>query len=382
MTSAVTEGALAPPSAEREERAPLAAPSWVVELMLTGGGTLLILPLCLALPELLGADPAELAVGFLMFHGAHVINDPHFSITYLLFYRGMKQRLWGANVPLAQRSRYWLAGVVVPLGLAAWALSALLTRSAASLGAMTQVMFALVGWHYVKQSFGVLTVLSSRRGAPYSAVERRALLAHCFAAWAYAWASPFDSGRHVEEKGVVYFTWPHPAWLEPSTRVLFFVSALVLAGVLIKKWREERGLSWAPLAGFLCGVWVWVVYSGIDPLFMYVIPALHSVQYLYFVWLLKRGEAHAHEGAPAFGRPVATVLGGYAALALALGLVLFHLLPGSLDAALVDRRAARYSDLGATPCFAALFTFVNLHHYFMDFALWRRENPETQFLRS
>src|ERR1041384_7322845 len=163
MTSALTEGALAPPSLGREERVPLAAPSRLAELMLTGGGTLLVLPLCRALPALVGFDPAELAVGFLAFHAAHVINDPHFSVTYLLFYRELKRRLLGAEVPATQRARYWLAGVIAPIVLAGWALSSLLTRDAASLGAMTQLMFLLVGWHYVKQSFGVLTILSARR---------------------------------------------------------------------------------------------------------------------------------------------------------------------------------------------------------------------------
>jgi hypothetical protein len=115
---------------------------------------------------------------------------------------------------------------------------------------------------------------------------------------------------------------------------------------------------------------------------MYLIPALHSLQYLYFVWLLKRNEAGAHEGPPSFGRPVATVLGAWAAAAIGLGLVLFHLLPSALDSALVDRHAARFSDLGPTPYFAALFAVVNLHHYFMDFVLWRRENPETKYLRA
>jgi phosphoglycerol transferase MdoB-like AlkP superfamily enzyme len=124
------------------------------------------------------------------------------------------------------------------------------------------------------------------------------------------------------------------------------------------------------------------VYSGIDPLFMYLIPALHSVQYLYFVWLLKRNQAQADEGAPRFGRPVSVVVGSWAAGAILLGLLLFHLLPSALDSALVDARAARLSDLGPTPYFAALFAFVNLHHYFMDFVIWRRENPETQHLRA
>jgi len=357
-------------------------PSRTTQLLLTGGGSLLLLPLCLLLPRLLGLDRAELAVGFVTFYGAHVINDPHFAVTYLLFYRRFKARLLGAEVSGGQRLRYLFAGVIAPIGLGAWAVSALALRSAYSLGLLTQLMFLLVGWHYVKQGFGVLLVLSARRGFGFSATERRVLLAHCFAGWAYAWASPFDPGRTVEEKGVVYTTWAHPPVLEPLTRWVFFGSALLLAFTLARKWWQRRQLPWAPLLGFLCSVWLWTVYSGLDPLFLYLIPALHSVQYLYFVWLRERGMAHAHEGPPSFGKPVPTVLSALSAGALALGLLLFHLLPSGLDAALVDARTARFSDLGPTPYFAALFACVNLHHYFMDFVIWRREEPESRYLRS
>ena len=357
-------------------------PSRASEFLLTGGATLLLLPLCWLLPQTLGFERAELTVGFLTFYGAHVINDPHFAVTYLLFYRDVKARLTSEHAPWAQRLRYLFAGFVAPLGLLLWAATALSTHSARSLGALTQLMFLLVGWHYVKQGFGVVTVLSARRGQSYDRGERRILLAHCFAGWAYAWASPFDPGRSVEEKGVVYSTWMHPHWLEPVTRIAFFLSVAPLVFMLVRKWRRESKLVLAPIGGLLCSVWLWTVYSGLDPLFMYVIPALHSLQYLYFVWLLKRNQARAHEGPPSFGRPVGVVVGAWAAAAVGLGLVLFHLLPAALDGALVDARAARSSDLGPTPYFAALFAFVNLHHYFMDFVLWRRENSETQYLRS
>jgi len=330
----------------------------------------------------LGLDRAELSVGFLTFYGAHLINDPHFAVTYLLFYRNVGARSFGAQLPRGQRLRYLFAGFVAPLGLLVWAIAALARQSAPALGALTQLMFLLVGWHYVKQGFGVVTVLSARRGATYSVAERRALLAHCFAGWAYAWASPFDPGRRVEEKGVIYATFPHPVWLEPATRAAFFASALLLVVVLFRKWRRDGRLVLLPLLGLLCSVWLWTVYSGLDPLFLYLIPALHSLQYLYFVWLLKRNQASAHEGPPSFGRPVAAVLGAWAASACALGLLLFHLLPSALDAAFVDARAARFSDLGPTPYFAALFAVVNLHHYLMDFVLWRRENAETKYLRA
>jgi hypothetical protein len=352
-----------------------------VEFWLTGGGSLLLLPVCWVLERTLGLDDAELAVGFVTFHAAHVINDPHFAVTYLLFYRNVRQRVLSSEFSGAQRVRYALAAFVVPLALASWAASALLGQSARSLGWMTQLMFLLVGWHYVKQGFGVVTVLSARHGVSYGAAERRALLAHAFAGWAHAWSSPFDPGRTVEEKGLIYTTLAHPAWLEPATRAVFFLSAAPAALLLLLKWRRDGALRLSPLLGFLASVWLWTVYSGIDPLFMYLIPALHSLQYLYFVWLMKRNQARAHEGPPSFGRPVAVVLGSLAASAVLLGLALFHVLPAALDGALVDARSARVSELGATPYFAAIFTFVNLHHYFMDAVLWRRDNPETRYLR-
>jgi hypothetical protein len=35
-----------------------------------------------------------------------------------------------------------------------------------------------------------------------------------------------------------------------------------------------------PLTALLASIWSWSIYSSIDPLVVYVIPALHSVQYL------------------------------------------------------------------------------------------------------
>ena len=114
---------------------------------------------------------------------------------------------------------------------------------------------------------------------------------------------------------------------------------------------------------------------------VYVIPALHSVQYLYFVWLMKRNEARAEEGPPAFGRPVAVRLGLLALSALALG---WRAVPRRAGVARrrvrarVERRETRSA---RRPTLPSLFAFVNIHHYFMDHVIWRRENPDTRHLR-
>jgi len=133
----------------------------------------------------------------------------------------------------------------------------------------------------------------------------------------------------------------------------------------------------------LITVWSWTIYSSIDPLMQYVIPALHSIQYLYFVWLMKRGEARAAEGPPSFGRPVAVRLGVLALSALGLGWLLLRGAPALLDGVFVSHshRHAANNGLGRTPFFAAMFVIVNIHHYFMDAVIWRRDNPDTCYLR-
>jgi hypothetical protein len=263
-----------------------------------------------------------------------------------------------------------------------WASVALVMKSAIALGFMIQAMFFLVGWHYVKQGFGVLSVLAQQRGVRFSAAERLAILAHCFLGWAYAWASPFDPGREVEEKGVVYTTIAHPHGLERVTHVLFLATVPALIFVLVRKWRREGRLPiLTPLTALLCTVWAWTIYSSIDPLVRYMVPALHSVQYLYFVWLMKRNKGREREGPPWFELSARVRVGILAVSALGLGWVFFHGAPWVLDGALVPRRAA-FTDLGPTPYFAALYAIVNIHHYFMDFVIWRRDNPDTRYLRT
>jgi hypothetical protein len=244
-------------------------------------------------------------------------------------------------------------------------------------------MFLLVGWHYAKQGFGVLTVLSARRGVRFAASERSVILAHCYAAWAFAFANPSRAAGMFEEKGVVYWAPARPAWLELASGTALLLSTLALAFVLGAKWRREGALPLTPLIGFLVTIWFWTIYTTVDPLVRYVIPALHSIQYLYFVWLMKRNEARASEGPPLFGPPVQTRLIALALSAVFLGWALFRGVPGLLDTSVASAWPGEGAPkaLGETPFFAAFFLVLNLHHYFMDHVIWRRDNPDTRYLQ-
>jgi len=364
--------------------APRRAVSALLEFLLVGGATLLLLPLCIWYRGAFGLDAGELLMGALAFHAASLINDPHFAVTYLLFYRDARGRALGDVYSPRQRLRYWLAGAVVPLALAGWSGLAIARDSAPALGALIQLMFVLVGWHYVKQGFGVLMVLSARQKVAWTRGERRALLLHCLAGWAYAWASPFDPGTRSVVNGVFYTTLPHPAGLERVTQAAFFASGALAALMLARKWRRDGRLPpLAPLAGLVISVWLWTVYTRLDPLLMYWIPALHSLQYLYFVGLLERNAARAAAEPLVFKNDVGPRLALLSLGAVALGWLLLRGVPGWLDAALVlpaSPDLAEMAAVGPSPWLAAFTAVVNIHHYFMDSVIWRREHPDARHL--
>lgn len=352
----------------------------LLELLLVGGLTPLLFPLSFVLRRAFGLDGPELAVGFLMFHAAFVVNDPHFAVTYVLFYDDARARAFGDAFPPALRLRYLATGFVAPAALFAWCVWALATRSAPALGYLLQLMFLLVGWHYVKQGFGLLTVLAARRGVRFLPRERLAILAHCYAGWAYAWASPADPGTVVEEKGVVFTTIARSRLLERITLGVLLATVVPLVWVLVQKRRREGSLPLlTPLVAMLSSIWAWSIYSGIDPLVRYMVPALHSVQYLYIVWMLKASQAREREVEPYFEQAARVRLGMLVCSSLALGFLLFHGLPTVLDA-MFGRPGSSQTDLGATPYLAAVIGFVNIHHYLMDTVIWRRENPLTRYL--
>ena len=91
----------------------------------------------------------------------------------------------------------------------------------------------------------------------------------------------------------------------------------------------------------------------------------------------------AEEGPPLFGKPTALRVGILAASAVGLGWLLFRGAPHFLDGTVVlgATPGDRTADLGPTPDLAAIFVVVNIHHYFMDHVIWRRDNPDTRYLR-
>ena len=114
------------------------------------------------------------------------------------------------------------------------------------------------------------------------------------------------------------------------------------------------------------------------------IPACHSLQYLIVVWRYQLNVAHAIPSSTtrtergilesivpsrSLWRFVTFVLTG-----MFLGFFSFWTLPRLLDSSINYDQTI----FGGTMFMFIFWIFLNIHHYFIDNVIWRRENPDTK----
>ncbi len=372
-TASAAAAAAVPPRAGAGARAGHVASS--VEFLLVGGGSTILLVLALLVVPT--DDDTARRVAAAGIAASLLLNYPHFAHSYQLLYRRFSARIREASP--RQRRRYVIAGLVVPAVMVAYFAACVAARSRTGLGYALNGMFFLVGWHYVKQAYGVLVVLSARKGVALSRVEQVLFRANALAVWMVSWLSANEAIETYVRHGVSYSTIGMPAGLVGAARALACATTLAAAVLVVR--RVLRGgpvLSFNGTIGYASALYVWLLLSELHPAFLTLVPAFHALQYLAFVWRLEWNRVaadvaddggaapHAESGVVAF-RFARFLIGG-----VVLGAFLFMAAPAALDR-LVHYDAGTYGPA----LFVFLFvTFVNVHHYFIDHVIWRRENPE------
>lgn len=351
--------------------------SWI-DLFFLGGGSVFALSILLAL------EPREESLAVLatvMLLLANIVNHPHFAVSYQLFY-GTWRSLRKGELAADIRWRWEFAGLWAPLALAitlAFGLWQWLHGQGLLLASAVSLMGLLVGWHYVKQGFGMAMMDAALKRNYFNSQTRRALLVNAYACWAAAWTIANNSPLAKNLFGVMGIA----IEVSPSLTVTVCLVASVTTAwsglVLFRsahEWRR-RGLTWqqCPWAGvlaYIISIYVWTVFVGLEPAFLLVVPFFHSLQYLTVVSRYKLNEAQATGQASSSLKP-------FVLIACALGALGFWLVPGALD----------FMRTGELPLWgeaAALATacawlFINVHHYLIDNVLWRQGNPKVkQFL--
>ena len=170
-----------------------------------GGSALLILPVLYFLPL-----RYEATVTLTMFVLSHLINQPHFGHSYQIFYRNFARKVRGDGYSRNLQIRYILAGIVVPLAMIAFFAYGALTGNTRLLGYATNAMGFFVGWHYVKQGYGMLMVDAVLKRKFFSDQDKKVLLFNGYAVWLFAWLQTNVVITQRQFWGLDYYTFAVP----------------------------------------------------------------------------------------------------------------------------------------------------------------------------
>jgi hypothetical protein len=342
----------------------------LVDFLIVGGLSLLVIPFLAWIPW----DPASVAkAGVVSSLLTFAINDPHFTFSYLILYDRYWYKLTKAPFSQINRLRYLIAGIVAPVALAAWMAWAVLGSHPEALGRMVNAMFSLVGWHYVKQSYGILVVLSGRKNVPFDALEAAVLKANAYAVWITSWIG-MQYGATGNLYGVTFTTFKSPMHIYLAAAAVCGVCFLALLGLIARRyWRGKPMPPANAWVGYVAGLYAWLFILYTSPVVLLFVPMWHALQYLLFVWKYQKGKARNRAATATEYRIYSAVFIGSG---IALGAALFLWVPRYLDLHLF------YDvELFGPTLFMALFAlFINIHHYFIDNAIWRKDNPEMRYL--
>ena len=333
----------------------------VADFMLLGGGSLLAFPLLLMLP----ADQVAAPLAAVMWMGINSLNHPHFAHSYQIFYRDYPAKAFAGTHAPALRGRYLFAGLVVPLILAAYLGFALTRPDSRWLGFGGNLMAFFVGWHYVKQGYGMLMVDSALKKSFFSAIQKKVFLVNAYGVWVFSWLNANHQVKVSHLWGLDYYALPVPA---PVLMAAGLAAALTTAMTLLVMGRAWKSLPWNGAVAYAVSLYTWLVFMRINPLWLLVIPAFHSLQYLAVVWRYQGGVERAKPGNWRRGMAV------FVSSGLALGFIGFWGLPNLMDSVIPYDHAV----FGTTACLFAVWIFINIHHFFLDNVMWRRENPDTR----
>jgi hypothetical protein len=350
-----------------------------VDFLLLGGVSLLLIPLLAWLvPD--AAHPQALMIAVVL---ANFINQPHFAHSYQIFYRTFRQIVSDPASDRKLRARYLWAGVGAPVALALFFAAALIWGDKQVLGFAGNIMSFFVGWHYVKQGYGMLMVDAAVRRRFFTEAGKKVLLVNSFACWILAWliGNEMLSSRDFWGLGYATFDVPDPLlWIGGA----ILVATSIAAGlVLIRHSLKHRdGMPVNGIVAYVVALYPWLFLIR-EPVLGVFIPAMHSLQYLAIVWRyqfnvenakadgrepvgwLKVGAHIPTKAVARFGR---FILGG-----VILGVIGFWVMPILLGAVVPYDHAA----LTDSAFFFICLVFINVHHYFIDNAMWRKENPHT-----
>jgi len=295
---------------------------------------------------------AILAIGILL-------NAPHFMVSYRLLY-GSAQR-WGA---------YFNASVIIPTLLLVYAAVGILTyeQQPAILTSLVAAAGLLLAWHWTGQTWGMISVYSTMDNRLINNLERRLLRANLYTllVWHVVWVAVivvrlFAPNSNSSMSVLLDSDAAHLLY-ERVSIIAACSAPLGLSGYVLF-WRRTGKLPTIRMMVPWISLHMGYAWLYMDPAaFFWVQNFMHALQYMIFPM---RVEINRTKEDSKRSQHMTRHLLLYYVGAVAVGLIALEFIP--------ELAAALIGSIGE-PVKLSLVACVNLHHYFIDNAIWKMKH--------
>jgi len=238
------------------------------------------------------------------------------------------------------------------------------------LGLLLVFQFGIVGWHYVKQTFGTMMTYSYYDSYELSGGQRNLIKWSLYGIWWVFFLKANEGLKSFTTWGMTYYSLDLPPILTLFAQI-YLVITLVLTLTLVffmNWWRNGKFPTPAVIVPFVA-MYIW--FPAWDALFIsdyfaLVVPCAHSLQYLCFVYKVER------ESKKDFSSRKLFWLASWLILSIVIGgFIIIEVLPSYLDDYVLSKGL-----MTAGFFTASVQIFINVHHYFIDNAIWQSKNKE------
>src|SRR5262249_52376778 len=156
-------------------------------------------------------------------------------------YRDFRSKAFNREHDPILRARYILAGIVVPVLLVGFLVACVLKGDSQLLGYAGNAMAFFVGWHYVKQGYGMLMVDAALKRQFFTPVDKKILLINSYVVWIASWLTINAQLATRELWGLTYYSFPvRQEWLT-ACNVAVVAAGLATLWMLAQRWRHNGG---------------------------------------------------------------------------------------------------------------------------------------------
>jgi len=304
-----------------------------------------------------------------------ICNYPHFMSSYRIAYGNGRKKIlahWGTLIllPLALIALFYAAFAfrTKPIEGHPWISQVYGFSRSSDIGSDFMrvgvwLMWVTVGWHYAKQTFGVMLRYAFFDGYTLSKRQRFilkfTLLSVVPANFVFVMGQMKVLGSNFQDLTMPTVEIPHI--LGVVSYVISLAAALCFGACVLQIYIKQKKLPSVNFITPFVAFYLWW-FPGLwpEPYAMIMVPFFHSLQYLPFAY--KRIESDLSEKSK---RRFPTIITVNIIAMLVIGLFVFDVIPTWLDIKVQTR-----FEFGSSFFLISALLFLNIHHFFVDSSIW------------